>query len=51
MSARPSAAPGGQRWRSVLVWALVLTVLALVFASYASPGLVVDLANQIWSCF
>lgn len=27
------------------------TVLALVFASYLQPDLMVDLANRVWSCF
>jgi hypothetical protein len=26
-------------------------VLALVFASYMSPHLMVDLANRLWACF
>ena len=26
-------------------------VLALVFAAYLSPHLVVDLANRVWACF
>lgn len=32
-------------------WTGVLAVLALVFASYLSPHLVVDLANRVWACF
>ena len=32
-------------------WAGVLGVLALVFAAYLSPHLVVDLANRVWACF
>jgi hypothetical protein len=35
----------------VAVWSGVLVVLALVFASYLSPHLVVDLANRVWACF
>lgn len=31
--------------------ALVLLVLAGVFAAYLSPHLVVDLANRVWACF
>lgn len=37
--------------RRLLVWAVAATALALVFASYLSPHLVVDLANRVWSCF
>ena len=35
----------------VLLWAAALAVLALVFTSYLSPHLAVDLANRVWSCF
>jgi hypothetical protein len=34
-----------------LAWAAALAALALVFAWYRSPHLVVDLANRAWSCF
>lgn len=37
--------------RRLLVWSAAATVLALVFSSYLSPHLVVDLANRVWSCF
>lgn len=37
--------------RRVLVWAGVLAALALVFAAYLSPHLVVDLAARVWACF
>ncbi len=39
------------RWRRALAWALAALALALVFASYLAPGMVVTLANQIWACF
>ena len=26
-------------------------VLALVFAAYLQPALMVDMANRVWSCF
>ena len=29
----------------------VVAALAAVFAAYLQPAMVVDLANQIWSCF
>jgi hypothetical protein len=32
-------------------WAGALAALALVFASYLSPHLVVDLASRVWACF
>ena len=35
----------------IALTALVLLVLAGVFAAYLSPHLVVDLANRVWSCF
>ena len=37
--------------RRALAWAAALAALALVFASYLSPHLVVDLANRVWACF
>jgi hypothetical protein len=36
------------RW----VWrTAALTALALVFASYFQPDLVLQLATQVWNCF
>jgi hypothetical protein len=35
----------------IAAWSGVLAVLALVFASYLSPHLMVDLANRVWACF
>lgn len=35
----------------IALTALVLLVLAGVFAAYLSPHLVVDLANRVWACF
>jgi hypothetical protein len=32
-------------------WTAALAALALVFAAYLQPDLVVDLANRVWSCF
>ena len=34
-----------------LAWLTAAAVLALVFAAYLSPHLVVDLANRVWACF
>jgi len=40
--------PHAWRW----FWrAAALAVLALVFASYLQPDLMVHLANRVWSCF
>jgi hypothetical protein len=38
--------PARWLWRAAAVLAL-----ALVFASYFQPSLVLDLATQIWNCF
>ena len=35
----------------LLGWLVAAVVLALVFAAYQSPHLVVDLANRVWACF
>lgn len=39
------------RPRRFLVWAGALLALALVFAAYFSPHLMLDLANAVWACF
>lgn len=39
------------RWKRWALWAAVAAALAAVFASYLQPGLMVDLANRLWSCF
>lgn len=39
------------RWT---LWAgalAALAALAMVFATYFNPHLMVDLANRVWSCF
>ena len=36
------------RW---LPFALVLVLLVLVFSLYTRPDFLVQLANQIWTCF
>lgn len=36
------------RW---LAWGSALAALAAVFAAYLRSALIVDLANQVWSCF
>ena len=35
----------------LLAWLVAGGVLALVYAAYLSPHLVVDLANRVWACF
>ncbi|MFO1270278.1 MAG: twin-arginine translocation signal domain-containing protein [Rubrivivax sp.] len=37
--------------RRGLLWTAAAAVLALVFAAYLSPHLVVDLAARVWACF
>ena len=37
--------------KRAVAWSAALVVLATVFAAYLQPGLVVDLANRVWSCF
>jgi hypothetical protein len=39
-------APSRWLWRTA-----ALAALALVFASYLQPDLMVQLANQAWACF
>ena len=38
-------------WRKPLAWLAAALALALVFAAYRSPHLVVDLASRVWACF
>ncbi len=40
--------PRPLRW---ILWAGALAALAVVFAAYFNPHLMVDLANRVWSCF
>jgi multisubunit Na+/H+ antiporter MnhB subunit len=35
----------------LLGWLVATVALALVFAAYQSPHLVVDLASRVWACF
>lgn len=39
------------RLQRIVVLGAVGMVLALVFMSYLSPHLMVDLANRLWACF
>jgi predicted exporter len=39
------------RWLRLAAYALVGLALALVFAAYLSPHLVMDLATRVWACF
>lgn len=39
------------RARRIGIWVAVSTLLALVFASYLRPDVVMTLATQIWNCF
>lgn len=40
-----------RRWHVAAAWLAALLALALVFAAYLSPHLVVDLASRVWACF
>ncbi|HZF80793.1 MAG TPA: hypothetical protein VEZ89_13500 [Rubrivivax sp.] len=35
----------------IVAWAAASLVLALVFAAYLDPHVMVALANQLWACF
>lgn len=37
--------------RRSLLWSGTAVALALVFASYLRPDVIVDLANRVWACF
>ncbi len=39
------------RLARALAWTGVLLVLAAVFAAYTRPDFMLNLANQLWSCF
>ena len=39
------------RARRIGIWLAVAAVLALVFAWYLRPDVVMTLATQIWNCF
>jgi hypothetical protein len=34
-----------------LLWIAALIALGLTFAAYLQPGLVMDVATRLWSCF
>ncbi len=40
-----------RKLRVGLALALAATVLALVFGLYARPDFMLQMANQLWSCF
>ena len=40
-----------RKLRASLALALAATVLALVFGLYARPDFMLQMANQLWSCF
>lgn len=39
------------RWQRTAAYGAAGLALALVFLSYLSPHLMVDLANRLWACF
>lgn len=49
--ARPSDSPPPRRGWTWTGWVLAAVALGGVFASYLNPHFMVDLANQVWSCF
>jgi hypothetical protein len=38
-------------WQRALVWSGVVAALLGTFALYNQPGFLVNLADQLWSCF
>lgn len=38
-------------WQHALVWTGVVAALLGTFALYNQPGFLVNLADQLWSCF
>jgi len=38
-------------WWRWLAWSFAAIALLLVFAWYAQPTMVVELARQLWNCF
>lgn len=47
----PPSASGPPAWLKVVGWAVAVATLAGVFLLYTRADLVVDLANQLWTCF
>lgn len=43
--------PWSRRLATAVVLALAATVLVLVFGLYARPDFMLQMANQLWSCF
>ena len=40
-----------RRRARLAMWTVALLVLAMVFAAYLDPHVMVSLANQLWACF
>jgi hypothetical protein len=40
-----------QRRKKIAAYAAAFALLAVVFALYAQPTILVALADQVWSCF
>jgi len=52
----PHAPPSGGRaaarlWQRALVWTGVIAALLGTLALYNQPGFLVNVADQLWSCF
>lgn len=53
-SPKPASIPQAQDvspLRRIAAWTSAAVVLALVFAAYLNPHLMVDLAARVWACF
>jgi hypothetical protein len=47
----PQQQPSSRAWRSVLLYAVAACALLTVFSLYTRPDFMLNLANQVWSCF
>jgi hypothetical protein len=45
------ASPTMQFSKHLLLWTMVTLILLAVFFLYTRPDFLVQLANQVWSCF
>lgn len=50
-STRPDRRRAWEALRPVAVWALAALALGVVFLAYQHPGMVMQLAQQLWACF
>ncbi len=38
-------------WRVAAAWIAVVSALLIVFAAYRQPDMMLQMAQQLWSCF